>query len=227
MKWHERGILLLVLYSVMMLFLELGLGGQNSLTGPASFLWSERAVAGILTLEVALRFWYCSSENQPTAVKSYFGSPEMVFDVVAVLPFWLGFLVTDPEGLAVIRSMRVLRLLKFYRASPVAHLVMESLISQWMKIRLVGGIVTITVLFAGVSMYHLEGPVQPEAFGTMWGSIWWAVVTMTTVGYGDTSPTTFIGQCVAIVIMFTSIGIVGSLISIVSSAFDAADGNSR
>ena len=226
MKWHEKGILLLVLYSVTMFFTELSLGGQNSLSGPAFFLWSERAVASILTLEMALRLWYCSPHTTKGTDRTYFKSPELVFDMVAVLPFWLGFLIVDPEGLAVIRSMRVLRLLKFYRASPVAHLVMESLISQWQKIRLVGGVVTITVLFAGVSMYHLEGPVQPEAFGTMWGSIWWAVVTMTTVGYGDTSPITFIGQCVAIVIMFTSIGIVGSLISIVSSAFDAADGNS-
>jgi len=226
MKWHEKGILLLVLYSVAMFFTELSLGGQNSLSGPAFFLWSERAVASILTLEMGLRFWYHSPHTANGTNRAYFHSPEMVFDMVAVLPFWLGFLIVDPEGLAVIRSMRVLRLLKFYRASPVAHLIMESLISQWKKIRLVGGVVTITVLFAGVSMYHLEGPVQPEAFGTMWGSIWWAVVTMTTVGYGDTSPNTFIGQCVAIVIMFTSIGIVGSLISIVSSAFDAADGNS-
>lgn len=227
MKWHEKGILLLVLYSVGMFFLELNLGGQNSLSGPAFFLWSERLVASILTLEMVLRLWYHSPHTKKGTDLDYFCSPEMFFDMVAVLPFWLGFLITDPEGLAVIRSMRILRLLKFYRASPVAHLVLESLISQWQKLRLVASVVIITVLFAGVSMYHLEGPVHPDTFGTMWGSIWWAVVTMTTVGYGDMSPTTGPGQCVAILIMITSIGIVGSLISIVSSAFDAADGSSE
>lgn len=227
MPWYEKGILWLVFYSVVMFFVELSLGGQNSLAGPAFFLWNERLVASILTLEVVLRFWYHSPHTTKGTNREYFKSPEMVFDMVAVLPFWLGFLITDPEGLAVIRSMRVLRLLKFYRASPVAHLVMESLISQWQKIRLVGGIVLITVLFAGVSMYHLEGPVHPETFGTMWGSIWWAVVTMTTVGYGDMSPTTIPGQCVAILIMLTSIGIVGSLISIISSAFESANGASE
>ncbi len=222
MKWHEKGILSLVLYSVAMFFVELNLGGQNSLSGPAFFLWSERAVASILTLEMILRLWYHSPHTAKGTDRAYFKSPEMVFDMVAVLPFWLGFLITNPEGLAIVRSMRVLRLLKFYRASPVAHVVMESLISQRRKIRLVTCVVTITILFAGVSMYHLEGPAHPDTFGTMWGAIWWSVVTMTTVGYGDMSPTTFPGQCVAILIMVTSIGIIGALISIVSSAFEAA-----
>ena len=222
MKWHEKGILFLVLYSVAMFFVELNLGGQNSLSGPAFFLWSERVVASILTLEMILRFWYHSPHTAKGTDRAYFKSPEMVFDMVSVLPFWLGFLIVNPEGLAIIRSMRVLRLLKFYRASPVAHVVMESLISQRQKIRLVTSVVTITILFAGVAMYHLEGPTHPDTFGTMWGAIWWSVVTMTTVGYGDMSPTTFPGQCVAILIMVTSIGIIGALISIVSSAFEAA-----
>ena len=222
MKWHEKGVLLLVLYSVVMFFVELNLGGQNSLSGPRFFLWSERAVATLLTLEMVLRFWFHSPHTAKGTDRAYFKSPEMVFDLVSVLPFWLGFVITNPNGLAIVRSMRVLRLLKFYRASPVAHIVLESLISQARKIRLVTGVVTITVLFAGVSMYHLEGPTHPDTFGTMWGSMWWAVVTMTTVGYGDMSPTTFPGQCVAILIMVTSIGIVGALISIVSSAFEAA-----
>ena len=227
MRWYEKGIGFLVLYSVVMFFIEIATGSRNSLEGLQLFLWSERAVASVLTLEVVLRFWYHSPHTKKGTQREYFKSPEMVFDLIAVLPFWLGFLITDPEGLAIIRSMRVLRLLKFYRFSPTAHLVMESLISQHKKIRLVGSVVLITVLFAGVSMYHLEGPVHPDTFGTMWGSIWWAVVTMTTVGYGDMSPTTIPGQCVAILIMLTSIGIVGSLISIISSAFDSANGASE
>ena len=222
MKWHEKGILALVVYSVAMFFVELNLGGQNSLSGPVFFLWSERAVASVLTLEMMLRFWYHSPHTAKGTDRAYFRSPEMVFDLVSVLPFWLGFLTSSPEGLAIVRSMRVLRLLKFYRASPVAHIVMESLISQGRKIRLVTCVVAITILFAGVSMYHLEGPAHPDTFGTMWGAIWWAVVTMTTVGYGDMSPTTVPGQVVAILIMITSIGIIGALISIVSSAFEAA-----
>jgi voltage-gated potassium channel len=223
MKWHEKGILLVVLYSLAMFFVELSYGSQNSLSGPVFFLWSERTVAGVLTLEIALRFWFHSPHTATGTDRAYFRSPEMVFDMVSVMPFWIGFLITDPEGLAVVRSMRVLRLLKFYRASPVAHMVMESLISQRRKIRLVTFVVTITVLFAGVSMYHLEGPSQPDTFGTMWGSVWWAVVTMTTVGYGDMSPATFPGQMVASLIMITSIGIVGALIGIISSAFNAAE----
>ncbi len=194
MRWLNTAIPLLVLYSVGMFFVELSMGGANSLSGPTFFLWSERVVASLLTLEVALRFWFHSPHSAKGTNRAYFKSPEMVFDLLAVVPFWLGFAVTDPEALAAIRSMRVLRLLKLYRISPTAHLVMESLISQRKKIRLVASVVVITVLFAGISMYHLEGPVQPETFGTMGGCFWWAVVTMTTVGYGDLYPTTGAGR---------------------------------
>ena len=72
MKWHEKGILILVLYSVVMFFVELSLGGQNSLSGPRFFLWSERAVASILTLEMALRFWYHSPHTAKGTDRAYF-----------------------------------------------------------------------------------------------------------------------------------------------------------
>jgi voltage-gated potassium channel len=219
MPWFEKAILLLVLCSVGLFFAEMQLGGENSLAGPAYFLWSERAIASILTLEVLLRFLFCSSMTERGTNRTYFRSPEMVFDVIAVLPFWLGFFVA-PEYLAAVRSMRILRLLKFYRASPMAHLVMENLIRQWKAIRLVTGFVTIVVLFSGTVMHHLEAVAQPEAFGSLWSSIWWAVVTMTTVGYGDMSPVTHAGQAVTMVLMLTSIGIVGALISIVGNGFE-------
>ncbi len=222
MKWYEKGILFLVLYSVAMLFVEMSTGSQNSLSGNQFFLWSERACAGVLTLEVLLRLWYCSPHTKKGTDTRYFKSPEIVFDLLAVVPFWLGFIIVDPEGLAIIRSMRILRLLKFYRASPVAHSVLGSLIEQREKLRLVLSICTIVVLFAGVSMHHLEGTQVPgvQAFDSLWSSMWWAIVTLTTVGYGDMSPTTVAGQTVATVIMVTSIGIVGALIGIVSTAFN-------
>jgi voltage-gated potassium channel len=219
MPWYERLVLLLVVYSVGMFFIEAHYGSEHSLSGPAFFLWSERAVALLLTLEVVLRFLFCSPATKIGTDREYFKSPEMVFDVVAIVPFWIGFYVPE-EYLPAVRSMRILRLLKFYRASPVAHQVVENLIDQWKKIRLVTAFVLIVVLFSGTVMHHLEGLTQPESFGTMWGSIWWAVVTMTTVGYGDMSPSTVPGQGVAMVLMLTSIGIVGALIAIVGSAFD-------
>lgn len=227
MKWYEQGILFIVFYSVAMLFVEMSTGSQNSLNGSQFFLWSERACASVLTLEVLLRFWFHSPHTKAGTNTGYFKSPEMVFDMVAVVPFWLGFIVVDPEGLAIIRSMRVLRLLKFYRASPTAHYVLGSLIKQWKKLRLVGSICVITVLFAGVTMHHVEGlqVVGEQAFDSLWSSCWWAIVTMTTVGYGGMIPVTVPGQTIAVMIMFTSIGIVGALIGIVSTAFDAAPDN--
>ncbi len=215
MPWFEKFIYGLVVYSVGMFFVESELGGANSLAGPALFLWSERLVASILTVEVCLRFLFCSSITKRGTDQRYFRSPEMVFDLIAVVPFWLGFIV-EPEWLAAVRSMRILRLLKFYRASPVAHQVMHNLIAQRKKIRLVINFVAIIVLFAGTIVQQLE----PETFGSLWGSVWWAVVTVTTVGYGDMYPTTQAAQTLAMCLMAIGVGFCGALFSIVATAFD-------
>jgi voltage-gated potassium channel len=143
----------------------------------------------------------------------------MVFDVIAIIPFWIGFVV-PAEYLPAVRAMRILRLLKFYRASPVAHTVVHNLIDQWKKIRLVTAFVFIMILFSGTIMNQLENVAQPDTFGSLYSSIWWAVVTLTTVGYGDMSPVTPVGQLVAMVLMVAGIGVVGAMISIVGAAFD-------
>lgn len=223
MPWFERAILLLVLYSVAMLFVEVDVGkAEHSLNGLPFFLWSERVVAGILTLEVFLRFVFCSSWTKRGTDKAYFKSPEMVFDVIAILPFWLGFFV-PPQYLSAVRSARILRLLKFYRASPTAHNIVHNLIDQRKKLQVVTGFVIIVALSGAAIMFELERAAQPETFSSFGNSFWWCVVTLTTVGYGDMSPITAAGKGVAMVLMTTSIGIVGALIGIVASAFQDAE----
>lgn len=218
----EKFVYALILYSVGMFFVEAHMGGVDSLHGPAIFLWSERFVAMVLTGEMVLRFVACSSRTSFGTDETYFRSPEMVFDMIAVAPFWLGFVV-PAEYLPAVRAARILRLLKFYRASPVAHMVVGNLMTQWKKIRLVNAFVFIMILFSGTVMHQLESAAQPEAFHSLWASIWWAVVTLTTVGYGDMSPVTTAGQLVAMLLMVTGIGVVGAMISIIGSAFDVED----
>jgi voltage-gated potassium channel len=116
--------------------------------------------------------------------------------------------------------MRILRLLKFYRASPVAHIVMERIINQWDKIRLVSSFVLIITLFSGTAIHHLEKAAQPESFGSLWSSMWWTIVTICTVGYGDMYPKTVAGQAFGMLLMLTALGVVGALINVVMSAFN-------
>jgi voltage-gated potassium channel len=201
-----------------MFFLEAQIGGRDSLSGPAFFLWSERIVAVLLTLEVVLRFILCSSVTKIGTDRQYFKSPEMVFDMIAILPFWAGFFV-PVAYLEAVRSMRILRLLKFYRVSPIAHKVVGSLIAQRKKIRLVSFFAGIIVLFSGSVMHHLEDAVG-GGFDSYWNSVWWSVVTLTTVGYGDMSPVTKPGQAVAMLLMIVGIGIMGALIGIFVEAFN-------
>ena len=219
MPLFEKFVYALILYSVGMFFVEAHMGGVDSLHGPAIFLWSERFVAAVLTGEMVLRFVASSSRTSFGTNAAYFRSPEMVFDLIAVAPFYIGFIV-PVQWLPAVRAARILRLLKFYRASPVAHMVVHNLVAQWKKIRLINCFVFIMILFSGTVMHQLESAAQPEAFHSLWASIWWAVVTLTTVGYGDMSPVTIVGQLVAMLLMVTGIGVVGAMISIVGNAFN-------
>jgi voltage-gated potassium channel len=217
-RWYDRTILSLVLYSVAMLFLEVATGGEHS-TG--FFLWSERVVAVVLSVELLLRcIDHASPENGGD--RDYFKSPEIVFDVIAVAPFWIGFFVPE-EYLSAVRSLRILRLLKFYQASPVAHLVMENLLSQGRKLGVIGSFVGTMALFSAFTVHHLERATQPETFGSLWSSLWWTVVTVTTVGYGDMTPKTHLGQAVAMMLMVVGVSFIGALFSVVAGAFTHAN----
>lgn len=218
MSIFEKLILWLVTYSTGMFFVELAFGAEHSLAGHPFFLWSERAVALILSLEVLFRIDR-SAAQQDYRRSPYLRTPEFYIDLLAVLPFWFGFLV-PASLLPVIRGLRVLRLLKFYRASPTAQTVVQRLAEQRKKIGLILSFVVINTLFAAVSLHLLEGKTQPNSFGTLLGSIWWAVITFSTIGYGDIYPVTSIGRVITVLMVPSGLATVGALIGVVSSAFN-------
>ena len=206
----ERFICFVVIASVALYVLEVELAGSdNSRKGHWAWLWIERVVAGILTLEYVMRARKVGS--------SYLKSAAGFIDLIAVLPFWLGFFLPE-SWLGLVRSMRVLRLLKLYRYSKAMRVFLRALVGTR---RHLGGmllIVFIIMLFGAVGIHEIEKEAQPEQFDSLQNCIWWTVVTLMTVGYGDMYPITTMGRVFAEVLMVIGVGLTAAFIGIVGSS---------
>jgi voltage-gated potassium channel len=163
----------------------------------------EWLVTILFTIEYLLRLY---SVGKPARyARSFFG----VVDLLAILPTYLSFFIPGAQSLLVIRALRLLRV---FRVLKLAHFVGESRV-LWSAIRasarkiivFLGTVLTI-VIIVGSMMYLIEG--AANGFTSIPVSIYWAIVTMTTVGYGDIAPQTPLGKILASAIMIMGYGII-------------------
>ena len=176
------------------------------------FFWAGVGVWLVYTIEWCVRIR--RAEDWRKYAFSFIG----IVDFLAILPLW-AFTGFDLKAL---RAFRLFRLLvttaKFAtRTSAVAKLARAFRFAMDEAGALFAG-TCIIVITAGLGMYHLEHGVQPEVFGSVYDGLWWAVVTLTTVGYGDIQPVTAGGRILATVAMFAGIGVIGSACGIMADA---------
>ena len=206
----EISIKLLVLYSVGSYLIEVGTGTENSYESHSFFLWSERIIAGILSLEYIIRL----GKSKP---KDYIWSPLGIIDLLSVLPFWLGFIV-PLNWLSMIRTLRVLRLLKFFRYSRSLQFIALAFYRAAFQLKALSFPILVVMIFSVVAMYEAEHAAQPEAFKSMFDSLWFTAVTITTVGYGDISPITVLGKIVAMFTFMSALSLFAGVVGILGSA---------
>ncbi len=215
-RWERTFVLALVVVSVGLLLVEVDIDHAASDQRVPGWMWyAEIVVALLLTADGVRNVLKARRAGTPV------WTPEFVFDVLAVLPFFVGLaLPASLYGLA--RALRVLRLLKLYRYSPTAHVLMGRLLQTRSQLAVLAAFTTITALVGAVAVFEMEHAAQPEAFSSIGNSLWWMIVTMTTVGYGDISPVTPEGKFIAVLIMPFTLAIMGALIGIVGGAFQSA-----
>lgn len=166
----------------------------------------------LFTLEYLVRL-YCSP-NPRAYVRSFYG----IVDLLAVLPTYISLLVPSANLLLIIRLLRVLRIfriLKLLQYTGEANILWRSLIKARRKIVVFLFSVMIIVTIFGSLMYIIEGPIF--GFTSIPRSIYWAIVTVTTVGYGDITPHTVIGQGIAALAMLTGYAIIAVPTGIISA----------
>jgi voltage-gated potassium channel len=189
----------------------------------AWFLGIELVSLVVFTFEYGLRMWvavehapYLHSDGWKARLK-YATSPVGVIDLFAVLPFWLAFVL--PAELKILLVFRIIRFLKLTRYSPGMRSLLDVLYAE--RRALFGCLVILigATLVAATAMHIVERHVQPEKFGTIPDAMWWAIVTLGTIGYGDVVPVTPLGRVIAAATIFAGLIMVALPVGIVATAF--------
>jgi len=166
----------------------------------------------LFTIEYALRIWL--SKKKSGYIFSFYG----LVDLFAIIPTYISLFIVNTQYLVVIRALRllrVIRILKLGRFLKDAEFLSEALRASRAKIQIFLGSMLTIVLIAGTVMYIVEGP--ENGFTSIPMAMYWAIVTLTTVGFGDITPITPLGKLMASVIMLVGYGIIAVPTGIVTS----------
>lgn len=214
--WVERFLLTLVCLRFGLYIVETDiLMSANSLRSPAAFLWAERFIAVVFTIEYFVR-WRTSSDPRrwPRKFTAF-------VDLMSFVPFWVGFFV-PVEWLGFIRGMRTISLLKFYRYSPKAQAIFKEVSRMKPMLKQVFAINVIMLLFFGSIMFEVERGAQPDKFARVFDGVWYSGVTASTTGYGDLFPVTALGRLIAYFLIFIGVSFMSIYIGMFTTAANRA-----
>lgn len=204
-------LLWIILFSVMVVMVESVPEFGNNFS--ETFFVVEWIMTGIFTIEYLLRIWI--SPKPLKYIFSFWG----VIDLLSILPTYLSLFIVGYHYLLVVRIfrlLRVFRILKLARFSSEAKILREALNASLHKVGIFLMAVVAIVTILGTVMYVVEG--GEEGFSSIPQSIYWAVVTVTTVGYGDLVPHTIIGKFISSIAMITGYAIIAVPTGIVTVA---------
>lgn len=146
-------------------------------------------------------------------------SPLALIDLLAILPFYLPFLGVDARFLRILWLLRILRLVKLQRYFRSLMLFGRVWKTRRHEILMTTVLMFFILLIASSLMYYAERADQPEAFGSIPHAMWWAIATLTTVGYGDVTPITGLGRIMAAVVAVVGIALFALPTGILGSGF--------
>lgn len=182
----------------------------------------------IFTIEYILRVW--SSNHDPKYKHSLHGrlrymiSPAALIDLLAILPFYLNIYLHVMRGidLRVLRTLRLLRLFRLFRLTAYTkstRLVLNVFKSRYPELMLAFVLTSFLVVISSCLIYYAEHNAQPDKFTSIPATIWWAVETLSTVGYGDLYPITVLGKIFTIVIILAGVAMLALPAGIITSGF--------
>ncbi|MBA0901513.1 MAG: ion transporter [Candidatus Nitrotoga sp.] len=161
----------------------------------------------IFAVEYLTRVWISNLTpgHQESMIKRlrYILSPMAIIDLLAMLPFLLAIAGVDLRALWLLRIFRLLKLTNYSKA---AHSITSAIKSSWNEIVVSLFIMFFLIIICATLIYFAEHDAQPESFSSIPASLWWAVVTLTTIGYGDMFPITIVGKIIAGIAAILGIG---------------------
>ncbi|MEM0991708.1 MAG: ion transporter [Bacteroidota bacterium] len=205
-------IMVMIILSVIVVMLETVSGLEERFKN--LFVILEWVFTVIFTIEYVLRLY---SVRQPWKyATSFYG----IIDLLAILPTYLSFFILHSQSLLVIRALRLMRVFRIFRLGRFmreSRLILRAMNASRAKISVFLFFIIIVVTIIGAIMYLVEGNYENSSFTSIPKSVYWAIVTLTTVGYGDITPTTHLGQFLSAVVMILGYAIIAVPTGIVSA----------
>ena len=188
------------------------------------FRYIEVASVSAFTIEYVLRLWTADRlfpyETAYKARIKHTFSFMAIVDLLAILPFYIPFLIpVDLRVLRLLRLLRLLRILKVNRYTNALSTVADVIVKKAPQLISSMFVVFVLMIMTSLLMYGIENNAQPESFNNALSGLWWAVATLTTVGYGDIYPVTALGKVLGSIIALMGIGLVAVPTGITSAGF--------
>jgi voltage-gated potassium channel len=221
-RFFDTFLIVLIVVNVVAIILE-SVAALQARWG-AAFEWLETVSVMIFTVEYLLRVWSIVDNRWQPQYQAplrgrlrFMRSPMALIDLLAILPYWLSmFFAMD---LRFLRVLRLLRVLKLTRYSAATNLLFEVLRKEARVIAAAMFTLFLVLVLMASATYVVEHPVQPEAFASIPQAMWWAIVTVTTVGYGDVVPVTPVGKLFGALLGVVGVGMVALPAGILASGF--------
>lgn len=218
--WLQTSIMALIFLNV----LAVVFGSVQSLSARYDrwFDLFEVFSVAVFTIEYAARVWSCTVDKRYAhpvwgRIRFMF-TPMALIDLIAVVPSYLTFLKLDLRFVRALRLVRLLRVAKIGRYTEASSLLLKVIRAKKEELTLTMSLLFILAVICASLMYYAEGNVQPDKFPNIPAAMWWAIVTITTIGYGDVFPITTVGKIIGV---FTALlGIL--MIALPTGVFGAA-----
>ena len=183
----------------------------------------EIAIASIFLVEYVARVWTSIEDPRFAGYRfprlRYMMTPIAIIDILAIVPAVLAFGGASSLVLRFFRVFRMIRLAKLGRTSRAWRAIREAIYERRHEFGLVLGLVGVTLLISASLLYWAEADAQPDKFGSIPRALWWSIVTLTTVGYGDVYPVTALGRIFAAVVAITGVMLIALPTGIFAASF--------
>ena len=215
-RWFDKCVFFLIIASLVSM--SLSTLHQLPPAWKATLAVCEIVVVILFTIEYGLRI--VAAENKWSFVRSFYG----IVDLVALLPFYLllAGVGIDLRAVRGLRLLRVFRLFEIARYSTAVTRLVKAVQYARHEATVFLFATLILLYVAALGIHHFEHEAQPEKFESVFHSLWWAVVTLTTVGYGDAYPVTVGGKIFTFIILICGMGIVAVPAGLVASGMARA-----
>jgi len=189
----------------------------------SEFYRFEVLIVFVFTVEYVLRIYTCvESEKYREPLRGrirYIFSPLALVDLIAIAPFYLAFLPLDMRFIRMIRVLRLFRLFRLGRYTRAVEILGRVVVDKRAELAVSVLLGFILIMFSAIMMFYVEHDAQPEHFESIPDAMWWAIVTLSTIGYGDVFPITILGRVLGAIIAALGVGMFALPTGIIGAAF--------